>query len=183
MHKTARIASDHMVKNNFAFSLIEIIVVTAIIAVVTSMGFANFHRQQSDEQLKAETRKMADMIGLARKKATVNDTSSCISDFFHPNNKIKKYEFKIESSSTYKVIPDCNDNSSREEISNEIQSSDILITTPAVGSSTFFNSRMTDITPMPIMIKNTSTNRCCQIDINAAGVIKEIPCVTCTPIP
>lgn len=177
MHKTARIASDHMVKNNLSFSLIEIIVVTAIIAIVTSMGFANFHRQQSDEQLKSETRKMADMIGLARKKAISADVSVCKNN----NDRITKYQFRVTSTKEYVVSPKCVIEANPEEITYSIQSDVILITTPAIGSSTFFNSRMTDITPMPIMIKNTSTDRCCQIDINVAGVIKEIPCAACPP--
>jgi len=169
-----------MVKSNLSFSLIEIIVVIAIIAVVTSMGFANFRRQQSDQQLKAETRKMADMISLARKKASVSDTSPCVAGLI-TNDKIKKYEFLIKpSTKTYEVFPECATNATPERIKYTIQSNDILIITPAVESSIFFYPRlMTETTTMTVNIKNNVTNRCCQIDINAAGVIKEIPCAEC----
>lgn len=167
-----------MVKSNLSFTLIEIIVVTAIIAIVTSMGFANFHRQQSDEQLKSETRKMADMIGLARKKAMITDIAQCNNN----DDRVRRYEFKIESTKIYKLYPQCIINPAPEIITYTIQSNDIEINSPAAGSIIFFYPRLIELTTATtINIKNNATNRCCQIEANAAGVIKEIPCTACAP--
>lgn len=174
-----------MVKNNFAFSLIEIIVVTAITAVVTSMGFANFHRQQSDQQLKAETRKMADMIALARKKASVGDASPCATGLY-TKDKISQYNVEITLPNKYEIFPECigtpSGNPNPEIITYTINTSDIRIIKPnPVSPLVFYQNSQKAIAPVLIEIKNDVTDRCCQIDINAAGVIKEIPCAVCRP--
>jgi len=168
-----------MVKSNSSFTLIEIIVVTAIIAVVTSMGFANFHRQQSDQQLKAETRKMADMIGLARKKAMITDITQCNDN----NDRIENYIFKIQPlTKSYEFFPTCV-NSIPKKVTYTIQSNEITIRFPASETPVYFYPRLLEeTTPITIELKNNTTpNRCCKIDINSAGVIKEIPCAKCDP--
>ena len=168
-----------MVKSNSSFTLIEIIVVTAIIAIVSSMSFAAFHRQQSDEQLKAETRKMADMIGLARKKAMITDITQCNDN----SDRITNYRFLIKPPNSYELFPSCVKNSDPEKIIYNIQSNNISIFLPEDETSVFFYPRLLkETTPITIKLKNSTTpNRCCQIDINAAGVIKEIPCAKCDP--
>lgn len=178
-----------MVKSNSSFTLIEILVVTAIVGVVTSMSFAGFHRQQTDEQLKAEARKMASMIGLARKKASVNDVSPCVAGIY-TNDRISKYNVKIILPNKYEIFPNCVNNlsggpgnPSPETITYQFGTSDIVINKPTVSDNLIlvFSSKAQVIEPMLIEIKNNVTDRCCQIDINSAGVIKEIPCATCVP--
>jgi len=89
------------------FTLIELIVVTVIIAIFASISLSTINRFTNEKQLQNETKKMMIVLELAKSKTNSGDITLCGTD---PGiaPEVQDFTFEVEpSKNSYKIVPNC----------------------------------------------------------------------------
>lgn len=155
-----------MDKNNRAFTLIELLITTTIMALFFGMTLANHNNFAEEKRTSAETQKFSDTLELARKKAFTSDQSNPCGEFIGYSVVVNTNAYELRSRCTLgsTLIH-------TYRFSNSFQS-----TTPQTIS---FDSLTGKSSNSCVVIKNTSTNQCFNVQVTQAGSITSNKCNSC----
>lgn len=181
-----------LIKNTLCgYTLIELIIVIAIISLFSTLGLAQYNSYSEQARLKTEAQKLSGVLELARKKALAQDLGpSCTA------NEFQGYQVKLGSTSdgtssdTNKYLLSlCCSGTCSESASNRIQSyafpnTNIVFGSAVVGTTgesfpypvQFYPSQAYSSlsSTLTLMLKNsaiTSTNKCIKITVSTIGVV------------
>lgn len=146
------------------FSIIELLVVVSIISILTITSFAYYNNFTADKNLETETRKLSDVLNLARKKASSAD-ATC--------NPFNGYQVKIDSTIKYSLWQLCGiDGVDNAPIKSYDVVSDGVTLTPNTGN-VIFNplSSGATITGISIIKVANTSGKCYKIDLSPTGTI------------
>ncbi len=178
-HRFATTVLDRTDKNNHTymtnfekgFTLIELLVVIGIVLVLTGESLAYYSTFTQQKQLEAEAKKIADVLDLAKKKATASHIYTACDG----GTDFAGYEVALLSSSKYQLNQCCSAGGSctAKIVSNyEFQSNAISI--KSLTGAILFKPLSQGIAPNslgnPITLK-TATGQCMDISISPAGLI------------
>ncbi|MCL4375003.1 prepilin-type N-terminal cleavage/methylation domain-containing protein [Patescibacteria group bacterium] len=147
-----------------SFTLVELLIVTAVILLMTGFSLASYNQYTEDRRLDAEANKVVNMLFLAHKKALSGDTSQCAD----PAAELLEYEVSFTASGL-QISPSCSHGSADASTLN--LETDIVFN-PVPGSVTF--APLSGKIPgagTEVIVYNNKNNRCKKITISAAGVI------------
>lgn len=153
------------------FTLIELIVVVAIILIFSAMAIAQYNGFSEQSKLKSEVKKVADVLELARKKSLSNEIlNSCVGNF-------SGYKLNFSSNKDYELSFCCAGSCSTSVYTYHIPStsSTITIVPPSPSFVQFYpNGAKTNlISDLQIKLMNTALpapNQCMQITVSKIGV-------------
>lgn len=151
-----------MDKNNRSFTLIEILVVSAITILLSGFSLAMFASYKDDRLLTTQTSRFSQAVELARDKAVAGDTGLC-SD--RATAYVNGYSLVVNPTE-FQLIPNCDTVPS--PIKYQIERN-IVFVTPSFTLQ-FDSQRYTGDTVV-IPIKNTSTNKCKSVTIDESGLV------------
>lgn len=161
-----------MVKNNTrSYTLIEILIVTTIILVLSGTSLALFYSFRDDKALTAQVSILTHVFELAKTKASAGDVSLCGSN---PTPYLDSYSVVVNSSTTT-LLPGCI-NTAPTPQSYTIPSN-IVYVTPTF--SVRFDGQNYQGGTRRFPIKNTYTNKCKFVQIDETGNITNGDCSTC----
>lgn len=153
-----------------AFSLIEILIVVAVMGIMTGTGITYYNSFTQSKQLELESKKMADVLDLAKKKASAGDMfTACAS-----GTALMSYQVVI-TGTTYDLQQCCGANNScttpTTVNSYTIQSSAITIVSTA-GNVAFKTLSQGAIIGAgnPIKFKSSSGS-CIDVTISNLGLV------------
>lgn len=152
-----------MVKNNVrSFTLIEILIVTTIVMLMSGVSLAVFSSYRDDKALNNELELLRGVLELAKDKAAAGDVSLCSNS---EDAHVDSYSVVVDSSKL-SLIPGCD--TSPTPLIYPIPTN-IEFITPT------FAARFDNINyqgPLQkIPLKNTTTNKCKYIQIEETGVV------------
>lgn len=152
------------------FTLIELLIVVSITVLFAGISTAQYNTQTQHTKLKNEARKFADVLELAKKKATSSDL--IVTPLVTPPTYCTNFTgYRVDlNSSNYLLRFGCNG------VYQTIQTYDLpfnITTTPNNGNFDFLPLGLgTNITINTVRVKNTSTDQCFDISISQVGVIE-----------
>lgn len=159
--KIVTIAWDRMDKNNTAFTLIEVLVVTTIIVALSGTSMALFSLYRDDRVLNNQVQMLTTVLELAKNKASAGDTSLCSEQ---SSAHVDGYTVTIGSSLT--LTPGC------DTVPTPIQYSiPATITYTPSSQSLFFNESNYQGNTVRFILKNTDTSRCKFVEIYETGLV------------
>jgi Tfp pilus assembly protein FimT len=161
---------DPMAKNNTdSFTLIEILIVSTIVLLLSGVSLAIFSTYRNDKALENQATVLANVLELAKNKADAGDVSLCSnSDTAHVNG----YSVSIDPTSI-NLSPGC------DTIPTPIVyaiPANIVYVTPTF--SVQFDDKNYQGTTRKFPIKNNDTNKCKFVQIDETGLITNGNC-TC----
>ncbi len=146
----------------YSFTLIESLVIVAIIIIFTGFSLAYYNNFTEEKKLETEVKKLVDVLELAKKKASAGDLYTPCSDF-------RGYQVTVISSS-YSLQFCCGD-SCGTAIQTYNFPTNIISTT---SKTVIFNPLSAKTTEnSTITVKNTSLSKCVDLTIAASGLITE----------
>jgi len=158
-----------MERNNWAFTLIELIIVLGIIILLSTSTIAFYNNLTELKKLNAEIEKIYHVLNLAYKKTVAGDYSN-----FNCQN-FKGYQVLITGSNTYELQINCNDSFQTIQ-SYQLENSINLTST----SNTIFFNVLTGYldnsitSPVTISITNTVISKTKQLQIEKNGKINKL---------
>ena len=175
MDKSNKIVFSSFVK---AFTLIEIIIVVAIMILFAGLSIGYYNDFTQQKKLDEETSKMIDVLELAKKKTSSGDSSMCTADP-QSSARVVDYSVIVNSATTYQLSPNCSVGTPNPI--NYTTNSNIIFPTvfPVPTSSVQFKTLSAGTTPYCFILKNSSSNKCRYINVEAGGVICEGSCGSC----
>ncbi len=165
--------------NKKSFSLIEIIVVTSIVIVLSGLSFVYYRSFSDKKDLDRETQKFIDVLELAKKKARTADSSLCAITPPVPTPVVGNFVVDRQSARTYRLFPRCT-----VGVSNEVQ-----YTAPNY-INLWNGTYTTEFKPLSggvgstkcLVIRHTAANLCDYVRVEANGVICSGNCSgSCAP--
>lgn len=162
-------------KKLIGFTMIELLVVLAIILTFSGTILAQYNQQAQQLKLKNEAKKLIDVMELAKKKAITSElipTPNVTPPTFCTN--FTGYQFILNTSSNYGLRYCCNENCSTV-LNNYNFDSKVIITDPvAIPNNLIFTPLMKvfDRAFTSITLKNTVINKCLNITISPIGIIE-----------
>lgn len=154
-----------------SFTLIELIVVVAIVALFSGTSLAFYNQFNETKKLEVETSKLVDVIEFAKKKAVAGDLSQvACSDFngYQVNMVADRYHLILCCNGI------CNNN-----IHSYLLPSNIGVSAATRGSITFpplLKGITSTYISYQLLNSYFSPAKCKQININIAGLITESEC-------
>ncbi len=182
-----------MVIKNKGFTLVELVIVIAIIVILTGTGIASYNTQQNQQRSDSEVKKYRDVLELARRKAIGGEgVDHCQSMGV---NEIAGYRVGLLSTDTHSYIMEihCKDSTSPDRYSTlqtfTVDPNIEITSVPPVEFKTVSGEIVVTpaVTPdIVVPILNTSSNKITCISVNLVGVIDEysstnLACPTPTP--
>ena len=147
-----------------AFTLIELLIVVTIIGLFSGLSLAYYNNFGEQAKLKEETRKLVDVLELAKKKADAGDTpTSCGSGF-------SGYQVTVNNNSY--ILYYCCGGVCNNLVQTYNITSNISIVS-GTGNILFQPLSATNITPVQIQVKNSSlgaSSNCLYINISSVGI-------------
>jgi prepilin-type N-terminal cleavage/methylation domain-containing protein len=166
-----------MRKLKSGFTLIELVVVMAIIAILAGAGVASYSTLATSKASDQETKRLTDTLELAKKKALANDQSyPCSSvNVSTPN----LYGFQVVINSTgYNLVMDCVDVTGKNFNTYTVSS----YTFPSIVTVTSATPNTVEFMPLTvrpsmtntnqIVIHNSASNKNKCISVSITGVIE-----------
>lgn len=156
-----------------SFTLIEILVTSTIIVVLTGVSIAIFTSYKEDRLLINQVSLFVRALELAKSKATANDTSQCADS---TNAYVNGYEIQVNPTAI-QIYPNCD-----TIPSPIIQYIDpqVAFVTPTFSLS-FGSQNYTGATTC-IPLKNKDNTLCKFIKIDETGLITQGNCSSCSPL-
>lgn len=162
------VKSVHNMKHGF--TLIEIIIIIAILLFSSNLAFSFYHQYINETELKAEVNKIIDVIDLAKKKSISSEISQNISC-----ENFNGYYVSFLTNKNYSIGVCCDSSCSGDSIilnnfslKNNIvftnYPSDIIIFSPITGE-------LKENFTISLIVKHLLINNCYQILINKQGII------------
>lgn len=151
-----------MVKNNQAFSMIELLISISIILLFSGIAIPNYIRLSQQLKLKSNVHKLIDNIELAKKKAISSDlydTSCSQFDGYRISLNNNNYIFSFGCAGAYQNIATY-DLDTNLEVTTGTGNLDF----PALGTNI-------NITINSVRIKNNTLNQCMDFTISPIGII------------
>ncbi len=159
--RTASSASN--MKNGF--TLIELIVVLAIMGLITSMGFAFYNSYTQNAQLSQEASRLMDVLTVAQKKSTSPDTCGVQTN--------QGYQV-VTVATTYSLQLCCGPQSGSCTTASTIQNytlpSFITLTSATIQFQTLSRGVIGAAT---LTLKNSNSSKCIDTTVNASGTISQ----------
>lgn len=146
-----------------SFTLIEIIVVISILLISLGFGLVQYNTYTEQTKLKSATKKLVDVLELAKKKAFSSDlfNQSC--------TNFNGYRVVLGTNS-YSLRFGCN--GVYTTIIKTYNFPTNITATQGIGTFTFPRLGLgTNITNNTITLKNSSTNKCQNISISSIGIV------------
>lgn len=164
-----------MVKNNLnSFTLIEILIVTVIIVLLSGTSLAIFTTYRDDKVLGNQVTLFSSVLDLAKNKAVSGDVTLCGGDPL--TTTVDGFTVVINSTTnTLSLKPECI-NTTPTPVSYVIPQN-IIYLTPSV--SLRFNSQNYQGETRTFPIKNTLTGKCKYVTVDETGLITNGSYVTC----
>jgi prepilin-type N-terminal cleavage/methylation domain-containing protein len=156
--------------NTKSFTLIEILIVTTIIAVLSGTSMALFSTYRDDKVLAAQVSILTRVLELAKNKATAGDTSLCSNS---QNAHVDGYTVSVDPLNIT-LLPGCD--TIPTPLIYPIPTT-ILYPTPSFSFR--FDSRNYQGGTEKYPIKNRSTNKCKFVQIDETGLITNGDYTTC----
>ncbi len=153
------------------YTLIELLIVIAIIALFSGLSLAYYNNYTDDRKLAGETKQLVDVLNLAYKKATAVDLTpnSLCSDF-----RGYVVTFPFTPSTTYSLNFNCG--GLNQLVSQYSINIGVVINSRTVNSILFKPlSAGTDLTsdPATITLKNSNISKCIDIWVHIVGTVEE----------
>jgi len=151
-----------------SFTLIELLIVTTIIFILSGLSLASYNGFTEEQKLKNEARKFVDVLELAKKKAMTADIGNydddACSNFFGTRVDVLPLQYTLKLC----CQKDCNNPSPTFPPYSFAPNIRFINTT---GNITFshIEAKISGITSFTL--KNTAINKCLSITISSAGVI------------
>jgi len=164
-----------------AFTIIEFLIVFAIIGIVTSVAIASYNTFTESSKLKAEVRNATAVLGLAQKRAMTGEDISIVS--VCTGKSFDSVKVSYTSSSGYTMQGQCVDDatpSTKIQYGSPVVYSidrvniNISILTWGVAQSnsvTFSKLTGAPDAAKTFQFKNNSKNECMKIEISSVGLI------------
>lgn len=152
--------------NKKAFTLIELLVVVAIIILFSGLSLSYYNNFTNEKKLEAGANKVYETLELAKKKTSSGDLSGETCD------PLPFTGYEVTSSadrSSYSLNLCCEDSCDTLIHTYNFTSP---ITFDHASLSIQFLVLTAPITGQTFIIKNTSLDKCINIDINSAGLIE-----------
>lgn len=156
-----------------SFTLIEILVTSTIIVVLTGISIAIFTSYKEDRLLINQVALFVRAVELAKSKAAANDTSQCADS---TNAYVNGYEIQVDPTAI-QINPNCN--TAPSPIIQYIDPQ-VAFVTPAFSLS--FNSQSYTGMTTCIPLKNKDNTLCKFIKIDETGLITQGNCSSCSPL-
>lgn len=156
-----------------SFTLIEILVTSTIIVVLTGISIAIFTSYKEDRLLINQVALFVRAVELAKSKAAANDTSQCADS---TNAYVNGYEIQVDPTAI-QINPNCN--TAPFPIIQYIDPQ-VAFVTPAFSLS--FNSQSYTGMTTCIPLKNKDNTLCKFIKIDETGLITQGNCSSCSPL-
>lgn len=157
------------------FTLIELIVVTVIIALFSSISLSTINQYTNEKQLKNETKKVMTILELTKSKTNSADRSSCLPINESSVPEIQYFTFQADvAGKSYQIIPHCID--SNPQSINYSVSNNIYI----YPNSIDFLPNYGKVTCTCFVIKSEILDKCNYIKISSNSIISEGICATCS---
>lgn len=160
------------------FTFIELIVVTVVIALFATLSFSTMNRFTNEKQLQNETKKIINVLELAKSKANAGDRSLCGSDAF-VTPKVLDFTFQVDSESSYKITPNCLDGSIPTPIYYS-NTSGLTFKSNIYPFSLTFPANYGEVTCTCLIVKSDILTKCRYIKVSKNTVINEGSCSDCT---
>ena len=158
------------VMNQKSFTLIELMVVIAIIGILLGIGIPSYGRYNQESKLRQEKERVVDALDYARTKALAPDPITCNS------NEEESYVF--ESNLASFSIKECCKSASGDtlgacNVANTTYSFPTTISRTAGNSPIIFYSlsKGSNGTSPAIRLKNTSISKCLDVSVSTSGAI------------
>jgi len=162
---------DKNKKNKKSFTLIELLIAISLIILISGLTIPFYNQFTAQQELKNETKKIVDLLELARKKAISGDLSNHQSDCAN----FTGYQIRIVNSTTLQLFICCG-----QTTSNYCSTSFVITTynlpnqfsiTPVGSNIQFKNLTGYLDNSYPLNIKNSLINKCISITISPSGLI------------
>ncbi len=149
----------------YGFTLIELIVVLAIMGLITSLGFAYYNSYTQNAQLTQEASRLMDVLTVAQKKSTSPDSCGALTN--------QGYQV-VTAATSYSLQLCCGPQNGSCTTPSTIQTytlpSFITLTSATIQFQTLSAGV---IVPGTVTIKNTNSSKCIDTTINAPGTISQ----------
>lgn len=162
LHSPVIIVWNPMDKNKRSFTLIEILIVTAITILLSGMSLVMMTSYKDDRLLNSQVNKFSKALEFARDKAMAGDTGLCSAN---PTPYVNGYSVVVNPTEI-QLIPGCN--TSPSPVVYPLERS-IIFVTPSFAVQ--FDSQRYQGNTIVIPLKNTITNRCKSVTIDETGLI------------
>lgn len=159
-------------KLQFGFTLFEMIIVVALIAIITGISFSYYGKYAEGKKLEGEAKKLANTISLALKNSSSSNQESC--------NNFIGFKINFETLTKWALQRCCNTAVSCTAVAefNLENNIEIESTIPSNLTSILFNKLGTGLlfsptgTQATIILKNNAleSKNCINLNINQAGV-------------
>jgi len=158
-------------KGKKSFTLIELIIIVAIIVIFSGITMAYFNNFTREKQLSNNTKKLIDVIDLAQKKTNSGDNSMCLGT----DGTSDGFSVVITGANSYKLEPVC------------MVGTPSIVTYQTESNVQFINtSQRIDFKPLvpldsvvQIILKEINLNKCLAVKIEASGSTEQISCSDC----
>jgi type II secretory pathway pseudopilin PulG len=149
-----------------SFTLIELLITTAIIFVFSGLSLAYYNNFTQQQTLKKEAQKLVNIFELAKKKASAGDLSGLTCD-----GGFNGYQVNVTNSS-YSLLLRCGGTSVSPAVFSYSFPNNISITS---GSGDYYFRELNLKIELPanpiIIIKNSNISKCLDITISSSGII------------
>lgn len=167
-----------------SFTLIELLIVFAIIAILSGLTLASYRTSAEAKNLESEVRRLGDTLKLAYKKGSSSETGplALCTDF-------RGYTVTVQPAEKQYILRKCCEaacNSAQSTVLSTyvIPQSSLEITAPPVQTTYLFEPLAAQTTVQPagnttITLRNTGLQQCISLEVGGAGNIQEHAKIDC----
>ena len=160
-------------KLQFGFTLFEMIIVVALIAIITGISFSYYGKYAEGKKLEGEAKKLANTISLALKNSSSSNQESC--------DNFIGFKINFETNTRWALQRCCNTTLScaevavfnldnNIEIESTIPSSLTSILFNKLGVGLLFSPTQSDLATITLKNNALESKNCINLNINQAGV-------------
>lgn len=171
-------------KLQFGFTLFEMIIVVALIAIITGISFSYYGKYAEGKKLEGEAKKLANTISLALKNSSSSNQESC--------NNFIGFKINFETLTKWTLQRCCNtainctavaefNLENNIEIESTIPSNLTSILFNKLGASLLFSPTQTASASITLKNNALESKNCINLNINQAGVLNIDERGPCSP--